>query len=157
MKICSRLVVALGFLLVSVHTAHAQDLPTVRIQNGASQLLLHGKPFLVLGGELGNSSAGTAAQADSILSRLAQLHVNTVLMPVVWDEIEPNEFYVLGSGLTVTFIRDPDVDDQIAGIANINQISEDYGKWVAVRQLNGGQSNQGRELSMDLMTFASTG
>jgi beta-galactosidase GanA len=91
LKICSRLVVALGFLLVSVHAALTQDLPTVRIQNGASQLILHGKPFLVLGGELGNSSAGTAAQADSILPRLAQLHVNTVLMPVAWDEIEPQE------------------------------------------------------------------
>ncbi len=91
MKICSRLVVALGFLLVSVHAVPAQDLPTVRIQNGASQLLLHGKPFLVLGGELGNSSAGTAAQADSILPRLAQLHVNTVLMPVAWDQLEPVE------------------------------------------------------------------
>jgi beta-galactosidase GanA len=91
LKICSRLVVALGFLLASVHATLAQDLPTVRIQNGASQLILHGKPFLVLGGELGNSSAGTAAQADSILPRLAQLHFNTVLMPVAWDEIEPQE------------------------------------------------------------------
>ncbi len=68
-------------------------------------------------------------------------------------ETAPNEFYVLGSGLTVTFIRDPDVNDQIAGIANINQISEDHGKWVAVRQLNGDQSNQGRELSMDPHDF----
>ena len=91
MKICSRLVVALGFLLVSMYAVSAQDLPTVRIQNGASQLIVRGKPFLVLGGELGNSSAGTAAQADSILPRLAQLHFNTVLMPVAWDEIEPQE------------------------------------------------------------------
>jgi hypothetical protein len=91
LKICLRLFVALGFLLVSVHAVSAQDLPTVRIQNGASQLIVRGKPFLVLGGELGNSSAGTAAQADSILPRLAQLHLNTVLMPVAWDEIEPQE------------------------------------------------------------------
>ena len=91
MKICSRLVVALGFLLVSVHATLAQDLPTVQIQNGTSQFILHGKPFLMLGGELGNSSAGTAPQADSILPRLAQLHFNTVLMPVAWDEIEPQE------------------------------------------------------------------
>jgi len=72
-------------------TMHAQELPTVRIQNGASQLLLHGKPFLALAGELGNSSSGTAAQADEILPKLARLHFNTVLMPVAWDEIEPQE------------------------------------------------------------------
>ena len=71
--------------------ARAQDLPAVRMENGASQLMVHGQPFLVLGGELGNSSAGTAAQADSILPRLAQLHFNTVLAPVAWNQIEPVE------------------------------------------------------------------
>ena len=45
----------------------------------------------MLGGELGDSSAGSAAQADSILPRLAQLHFNTVLMPVAWGEIESQE------------------------------------------------------------------
>lgn len=53
--------------------------------------MLAGKPFLALGGELGNSSAGTAAQADIVLPRLAAEHFNTVLMPVAWREIEPAE------------------------------------------------------------------
>jgi beta-galactosidase GanA len=83
--------VALGLLVVSLPAACAQDLPAVRMQNGTSQLIVHGQPFLLLGGELGNSSAGTAAQADSILPRLAKLHFNTVLMPVAWDQIEPQE------------------------------------------------------------------
>ena len=69
----------------------AQELPTVRIENGASQLIVHGKPFLALAGELGNSSAGTAAEADTVLPHLAKMHLNTVLMPVAWDEIEPTE------------------------------------------------------------------
>ncbi|HEX3844516.1 MAG TPA: hypothetical protein VHV80_09155 [Steroidobacteraceae bacterium] len=56
---------------------------------GNWRLILQGKPFLVRGGELGNSSARTAAQADDILPRLAAEHFNTVLMPVAWDEIEP--------------------------------------------------------------------
>ena len=77
-----------SFILAAA-TMHAQDLPAVRIQNGASQLLVHGKPFLALAGELGNSSSGTAAQADEILPKLARLHFNTMLMPVPWDEIEP--------------------------------------------------------------------
>jgi hypothetical protein len=72
-------------------SADAPALPVVRVASGASQLLVSGHPYLMLGGELGNSSAGTAAQADTILPRLAGLHFNTVLMPVAWDEIEPQE------------------------------------------------------------------
>lgn len=71
--------------------ARPQEMPTARIENGASQFLVRGKPFLMLAGELGNSSAGTAAEADTILPRLAALHFNTVLMPVAWNEIEPEE------------------------------------------------------------------
>jgi hypothetical protein len=86
-------------------TAAAADLPKVVLENGASQLLVHGKPYLMLGGELGNSSAGTAAQADTILPRLASLHVNTVLMPVAWEQIEPVEgrydFHVLDHWIAV--------------------------------------------------------
>jgi beta-galactosidase GanA len=63
----------------------------VRMENGASQILVQGKPYLILGGELGNSSSLTAAEADTILPRLARLHFNTALMPVAWDEIEPTE------------------------------------------------------------------
>ena len=70
---------------------NASEIPTVRFENGVGQILVHGKPFLILGGELGNSSAGTAAQADEILPRLAKLHFNTVLTPVAWAEIEPAE------------------------------------------------------------------
>jgi hypothetical protein len=85
--------------------AAAADLPKVVLENGASKLLVHGKPYLMLGGELGNSSAGTAAQADAILPRLANLHVNTVLMPVAWEQVEPVEghfdFHVLDHWIAV--------------------------------------------------------
>ena len=70
---------------------HAKQLPTSRTENDLGQFIVHSKPFLILGGELGNSSAGTAAEADRILPRLATMHINTVLMPVAWEEIEPEE------------------------------------------------------------------
>ncbi|GAC1428797.1 MAG: hypothetical protein NVSMB62_26560 [Acidobacteriaceae bacterium] len=46
---------------------------------------------MILGGELGNSSAGTAAQAEIVLPRLAHNHINTALIPVAWDQLEPSE------------------------------------------------------------------
>jgi hypothetical protein len=71
--------------------AHAAEPPVISKSATGGQLIVSGKPYLILGGELGNSSAGTAAQADTILPRIAQLHVNTVLMPVAWEQIEPAE------------------------------------------------------------------
>ncbi len=83
---------AIALFACLLHTCSiAQDLPRISTANGVPQLEVGGKPFLVLGGELGNSSAGTAAQADTILPSVAALHVNTVLMPVAWEQIEAQE------------------------------------------------------------------
>lgn len=79
----------LGF--AAAVTLQAQDLPAIRTQGSAQQFIVQGKPFLMLGGELGNSSSLTAAQADEILPKLARLHFNTLLIPVAWDQIEPQE------------------------------------------------------------------
>jgi beta-galactosidase GanA len=84
-------VVAALMLAMSACAAQSAELPRIRIENGTGQLIVHGQPFLILGGELGNSSAGTAAQADEIVPKLAQMHVNTILMPVAWEQIEPQE------------------------------------------------------------------
>jgi hypothetical protein len=88
MRTWLRTAVAAGlFATVLAPVSRAQ----IRYVARPAQLLVDGKPFLILGGELGNSSAGTAAQADAILPRLAAQHFNTVLLPVAWDEIEPDE------------------------------------------------------------------
>lgn len=92
MKTLQQLVVTALLSMFAVGAAlNAQNLPVIRNQNGASQLIVQGKPYLILGGELGNSSAGTAAEADTILPKLAKTHVNTVLVPVAWNQIEPEE------------------------------------------------------------------
>jgi beta-galactosidase GanA len=69
----------------------AQEVPHLNRVEGSTQLIVAGHPFVIFGGELGNSSAGTAAQADRILPWLARMHINTVLMPVAWEQIEPAE------------------------------------------------------------------
>jgi hypothetical protein len=62
----------------------------------------------------------------------------------------PNEFYIAGSGLTISFARDPDTDNKLSGIASIEEVRRDANDgWVTERRLNGDQNNQGRQLSMD--------
>jgi len=83
--------VFLAVCLLGALLGNAAEIPAIAKSPTGGQLIVNGKPYLILGGELGNSSAGTAAQADTILPRIAQLHVNTVLMPVAWEQIEPTE------------------------------------------------------------------
>jgi beta-galactosidase GanA len=59
------------------------------------------------------------------------------------------EFYIVGSGLTVTVVRDADVDGGMAGIESVEQVSRTAGQWVIDRRLNGDQTNQGRQVMLD--------
>lgn len=59
-------------------------------KTGAS-LNVDGSPFILLGGELGNSSASSVADIDSIFPRLKAAGLNTILVPAYWDLIEPEE------------------------------------------------------------------
>ena len=64
-------------------------------------------------------------------------------------EASPGEFYILGSGLTISFARDPDVDSGTAGIESVEEVSRPSGEWKIERRLNGDQTNQGRQLLLD--------
>jgi hypothetical protein len=57
----------------------------------ASQLVVDGKPYLVLGGEVHNSSSSSVEYMNGVWPRLAAMHLNTVLVPVAWETIEPHE------------------------------------------------------------------
>jgi len=84
-----------GSLLWSIglwQTAHAQaTIPHLRQQGDTKQLIVHGEPMLMLGGELGNSSASSLEYMLPIWPKLVDLNLNTVLAPVYWELIEPNE------------------------------------------------------------------
>src|SRR5262245_45309898 len=58
---------------------------------GATRLLVDGKPFVALGGELGNSNASSLAVAKPLFAKLAAMKLNTVLVPVSWELVEPAE------------------------------------------------------------------
>ncbi|MDR1416010.1 MAG: DUF5597 domain-containing protein [Prevotellaceae bacterium] len=70
----------------------AQDnLPHLAKQGTATQLMVDGKPFLMLGGELGNSTASSLHELDSVFGQLHRAGLNTALVPACWELIEPEE------------------------------------------------------------------
>ena len=78
-------------LAFSFALAFAADIPHLQKQGTATQLIVDGKPFLVLAGELHNSSATSLEYMKPVWPRLAEAKLNTVLAGVSWNQIEPSE------------------------------------------------------------------
>ena len=83
------------FVLCACVGLHAQTndprLPHLRKHGDAKQLVVDGEPFLILGGELHNSSSSSLTYMDPIWDRMVALNFNTVLAGVSWELIEPQE------------------------------------------------------------------
>lgn len=79
-------------LMLGCISIQAENLPRLQTDdNGATRLLVNNKPFLILGGELANSSASSARYMKPIWPKLKAMNLNTVLVPVYWELIEPEQ------------------------------------------------------------------
>ncbi|GAA0552861.1 GH35 family beta-galactosidase [Chitinophaga japonensis] len=87
----SLLYIAIVLLPAMLHAQENNPAPRLERKDAATQLLVDGKPFLVLGGELGNSTASTIEQMRPVWPRLQAMQLNTVLIPVYWELMEPKE------------------------------------------------------------------
>lgn len=88
MKRIETLFFALSVFVASV----AQGLPSLqKNEHGAWQFMVDGKPFTMLAGELHNSSTGSSYYMDPIWKRMADKNLNTVIAPVNWELLEPEE------------------------------------------------------------------
>ena len=77
-------------LLAGPAGAWGAELPHLRRQGTATQLIVNGEPFLVRGGELSNSH-GEPDYLRPFWPKLKALNLNAVVAPVYWDVIEPAE------------------------------------------------------------------
>jgi hypothetical protein len=77
-------------VLVST-TAVADELPRVERRGQATQLIVDGKPYIALGGELHNSSSSSPAFMAPIWDRLTQNGVRTVIGAASWELVERQE------------------------------------------------------------------
>jgi purine nucleoside phosphorylase len=78
-----------GLSILSV--GQSQSIPHLEKRGNVTQLIVDGKPFLMLGGELHNSSMGSVEYMRPIWKRMADANLNTVLATASWELIEPTE------------------------------------------------------------------
>ncbi|HKV23411.1 MAG TPA: DUF5597 domain-containing protein [Candidatus Acidoferrum sp.] len=64
------------------------DAPKLVQKDGRWALLVDGSPYLILGGQIHNSSAWPS-ELPQVWDSLASLHANTVEAPVYWEQLEP--------------------------------------------------------------------
>ena len=67
------------------------DIPHLRKQGTATQLIVDGKPFLMLAGELGNNTATNLDYLNRAWPKIVDTKLNSVLAAVSWAQIEPEE------------------------------------------------------------------
>lgn len=79
-------------IFAATQSLNAQShLPQLIKTGDQNQFMVDGEPYLILGGELGNSTASTMESMKAVWSRLIDLNLNTVLIPIYWELLEPEE------------------------------------------------------------------
>jgi hypothetical protein len=88
---CVALACCASAIAVQAYAQTAAGVPHLERQGTATQLIVDGKPFLALTGELGNNTASSLENMQPIWSRLVAGNLNCVLAAVSWAQIEPQE------------------------------------------------------------------
>jgi beta-galactosidase GanA len=77
--------------LIAVQCFGQSSIPHLQKQGAATQLVVDGKPFLALTGELGNNTATSIENMQPIWPRLVSGNLNCVLVALSWAQLEPTE------------------------------------------------------------------
>ncbi len=81
----------LVLLAAAIPAQSAQPIPHLEKRGVATQLIVDGKPYLALAGETANTASSSLEYMEPVWPRLVRMNLNTVLVAVAWDWIEPVE------------------------------------------------------------------
>jgi len=89
-RFVSRALLAVSALCILAPAAFSAEAPRIVKQDGRYALLVDGQPYLVLGGQIHNSS-GWPSELPQVWESMAALHANTIEAPVYWEQLEAQE------------------------------------------------------------------
>lgn len=72
-------------------SAMAQTVPAFVDTAGGHQLIVDGKPYIFMGGELHNSSASSPAYMKPVWDKLDKMNVRSIIGTVSWSDVEAQE------------------------------------------------------------------
>jgi hypothetical protein len=88
---CCAAISSLFLTAANAQTKSGAAMPHLEKQGTATQLIVDGKPFLVLAGELANTASSSLEYMKPVWPRLVKVNLNTVLTGMAWAWIEPEE------------------------------------------------------------------
>lgn len=68
-----------------------KQIPYLKRQQNGCVLMVNEKPFLMLSGEVHNSSSSSLSYMEPIWKKAEDLGLNSLLLPVSWEQVEPEE------------------------------------------------------------------
>jgi len=80
--------ILLACLFVFAASLSAESIPRIVQEDGTFSLLVDDKPFIILGGQVHNSS-GWPSELEAVWPQVEQFHANTLEVPVYWEQFEP--------------------------------------------------------------------
>lgn len=66
-------------------------IPYLKQNQNKKVLMVDNQPFIMIAGEIHNSSATSIKKMKDIFFKAKTLHLNSLLIPVTWEIIEPQE------------------------------------------------------------------
>lgn len=82
---------AVAALITTSLAAHATTVPHLEKRGETTQLIVDGKPWLILGGEMANTASSDLAYMDTVWPQMTRLNLNTVIVGMGWGWVEPEE------------------------------------------------------------------
>lgn len=81
----------IGILFFLSFFSLAAQQTEIKTINGARRLVVKGEPFIMLSGELHNSTPSTYEYLSTTWQSLKAMHLNSVIVTVSWEQFEPQE------------------------------------------------------------------
>jgi hypothetical protein len=88
---CCAAVSLLALTAANAQTKSGAAMPHLEKRGEATQLIVDGKPYLALAGETDNTASSSLEYMDTVWPKLVKINLNTVLVAVAWDWVEPGE------------------------------------------------------------------